>query len=185
MSWQTNLKRIGGLGILFLSGCALLTPSDVRRDPNPVQVEEAPAAAALELENAEPSPERSVAEWLSQRQAICAGLDKATEPNPAKQGGTQTREDTLDLLMMTTCRPASTPGLLSEVLQSLTKLGPWPEEYLALFGLLNSGQKAYAEVEKLYHDLKSEHEKTIQGLSEIENDIESQNATVTNEGILQ
>ncbi len=185
MKWGAKLRQSGYLGFFFMSGCALLMPSDAIRDTNPAQVEEAPVVPAVKLENAGLSPERSVAEWLSQRQAICAGLDKVAESVPSKQQFTQTVEDRLNLLMITTCRPASTPGLLSEVLHGLTKLGPWPEEYLALFDLLNSGQKAYASVEKLYHDLKTEHEKTIQGLSEIENDIESQNAPVTNEGILQ
>lgn len=185
MKWQAKLKFSGWLGFLMLSGCALLKPMGATHDTIPAQVEEAPAATAVKSDNTGNLPKRTVAEWLAQRQAICAGLENVAETGPPKQQFARSREDKLDLLMITTCRPASTPGMLSEVLQSLMKLGPWPEEYLALFDLLNSNQKAYASVEKLYHDLKTEHEKTIQGLSEIENDIELQNPPVTNEGILQ
>lgn len=179
------MRRLGYLGFAMLSGCALLQPLEGGRSTNDTPVEELPAVPDIKSHSAAPVPQRSVAEWLAQRQAICAGLDKVNEVVPPGTQPAQTMEEKLDLLMITTCRPASTPGLLSEVLHSLAKNGPWPEEYLALFDLLNSGQKAYASVEKLYLDLKTEHEKTIQGLSEIENDIESQNVPVTNEGILQ
>jgi hypothetical protein len=71
--------------------------------------------------------------------------------------------------------------VLNQLLADLTAEGTWPEEYAAFFDLMIAGQRAYASVEKVYvdlekayGDLKHEHEKTIQGLSEIEAQIEMQ-----------
>lgn len=133
-------------------------------------------------------PRRSVNQLLLERLALCntppAEQDAAlirllTVKDRPSEG--DVNEDKLDALMLASCRPARTPGVLNQLLADLTAVGTWPEEYAAFFDLMIAGQRAYASVEKVYvdleksyADLKQEHEKTIQGLSEIEAQIEMQ-----------
>jgi hypothetical protein len=133
-------------------------------------------------------PQRSVNQLLLERLALCstppAEQDAAllrmlsVKAQPSASG---VDEEKLDALLLASCRPARTPGVLNQLLADLTAVGTWPEEYAAFFDLMISGQRAYASVEKVYvdlekayADLKHEHEKTIQGLSEIEAQIEMQ-----------
>lgn len=133
-------------------------------------------------------PQRSVSQLLVDRLALCntppaeqdAYLSRImiSSENRATNG---VDEDKLNALLFASCKPARTPGILNQLLAELTAAGTWPEEYAAFFDLLITGQRAYATVEKVYidlekayGDLKQEHEKTIQGLSEIEAQIELQ-----------
>ncbi len=133
-------------------------------------------------------PQRSVNQLLLERLAVCntapeeqdAALNKLLTANQERPAN-GVDESKLDALMLASCRPARTPGVLNQLLADLTAEGTWPEEYAAFFDLMIAGQRAYASVEKVYvdlekayGDLKHEHEKTIQGLSEIEAQIEMQ-----------
>lgn len=126
-------------------------------------------------------PVRSVEQLLVQRLSVC-GVAKdqretyikkfTVQPNP--QNGVN--EEQLNQLLLASCSPETKPGVLNQLLADLTSAGTWPEGYAAFFDLVISGQRAYAAVEKVYLGLKQEHEKTIQGLSEIETQIEKQSA---------
>lgn len=178
---------LGLVSLLGLAGCELLeyfpenkTVMDQAEGDVPLQ------EPVTNDDDGRLQPRRSVTEWLSQRHAICTGLETATEamvPVATISAG-QSLEEQLDVLLVSSCRPASTPGILSEALHSLSRAGSWPEEYMALFDMLNSSHKAYSAVEKLYRELKMEHEKTIQGLSEIEDDIEAQSIPTATPGLL-
>lgn len=125
-------------------------------------------------------PERSIHQLLVERLALCSSpdaeqeayLNRISEREPTPVNGVN--EEKLNALLLASCKPARTPGVLNQLLADLTASGTWPEEYAAFFDLLIAGQRAYATVEKVYLDLKTEHEKTIQGLSEIEAQIELQ-----------
>lgn len=180
---------LGLVSLMGLAGCELLeyfpenkTVIDPAAEAEGAKLQE----AVTDTDEDQLQPQRSVTEWLSQRHAICTGLETATEAMVpvATISSDQSIEDQLDVLLVSSCRPASTPGILSEALHSLSRAGSWPEEYLALFDMLNSSQKAYSSVEKLYRELKMEHEKTIQGLSEIEDDIEAQSIPAATQGLL-
>jgi len=123
-------------------------------------------------------PKRSVHQLLVERLALCSGPDQEAYLNQVNARATSPAngvdEEKLNALLLASCKPARTPGVLNQLLADLTASGTWPEEYAAFFDLLIAGQRAYATVEKVYLDLKEEHEKTIQGLSEIEAQIELQ-----------
>lgn len=130
-------------------------------------------------------PQRSIQQLLVERLTLCsdppadqeAYLNKLVARGAA--GGKGVDEEKLNALLLASCKPARTPGVLNQLLADLTASGTWPEEYAAFFDLLIAGQRAYATVEKVYLDLKAEHEKTIQGLSEIEAQIELQTVDST------
>lgn len=164
---------------LFSSGCATVFMPFERTPANVPQVE---------IREGVLQPQRSVNQLLIERLALCSAptdqqdawlaqkLKAQSDPAP---GGVD--ENKLNALLLASCKPARTPGVLNQLLAELTAVGTWPEEYAAFFDLLIAGQRAYASVEKVYMDLekahadlKHEHEKTIQGLSEIEAQIELQ-----------
>lgn len=163
---------------LFSSGCTTVFTSFER----PL------LPASVETREGMLQPQRSVTQLLTERLALCSAPTdeqdallarnlKAKDEPPASG----VDEEKLNALLLASCKPARTPGVLNQLLAELTAAGTWPEEYAAFFDLLISGQRAYASVEKVYvdlekayADLKHEHEKTIQGLSEIEAQIELQ-----------
>lgn len=177
-------KYISVLAILFTVGCAKSSVLQVQPAP---PVESVSSVAQLPDEEVYPEgqlrPRRKIDELLVQRLDICgvpleqrATVVSSLNVAPVEVDGVD--EDLLNQLLVASCSPATTPGVLNQLLADLTSAGTWPEAYAAFFDLLISGQRAYAAVEKVYLDLKQEHEKTIQGLSEIETQIEKQNATV-------
>lgn len=139
-----------------------------------------PAAQPEEARDGLLQPKRSVHQLLVERLSLCSdpAIDQETYLNQVNARATAPAngvdEEKLDALLLASCKPARTPGVLNQLLADLTASGTWPEEYAAFFDLLIAGQRAYATVEKVYLDLKEEHEKTIQGLSEIEAQIELQ-----------
>lgn len=157
--------------VAFCSGC-VAWPYPLQR-PSPV----APVVEEVPVRDHSGSdflvPKRSVDELLVARLDLCQhpakAASQAEQPAPAAD-----IEAKLDALLLASCRPEATPGLLSQLIADLTKAGTWPKEYAGFFDLLLANQKAYAVVEKMYTDLKTEHEATIQGLGEIEADIELQ-----------
>lgn len=123
------------------------------------------------------NPRRSMDELLVQRLSLCGEAEEDRTSAMRDLDITAHEENgvdelTLNRLLLASCSPAESPGVLNQLLADLTTAGTWPEEYAAFFDLLITGQRAYAAVEKVYLELKTEHEKTIQGLSEIEAQIE-------------
>lgn len=134
-------------------------------------------------------PQRTVSELMLQRLALCQDPDVTQRVSSASVESLgavaegQADEARLTALLKASCQPAKTPGVFNQLLADLTGAGTWPAEYAAFFELLIANQRAYALVEKLYLELKDEHERvvldyqqTIQGLSEIEADIEFHNS---------
>jgi hypothetical protein len=163
---------------LLSSGCATVFTS-FERTLSPARVESREGVL---------QPQRSVNQLLIERLTLCSAPTEEQDALLAQNlkakgellaGGVD--EAKLNALLLASCKPARTPGVLNQLLAELTAAGTWPEEYAAFFDMLISGQRAYASVEKVYvdlekayGDLKHEHEKTIQGLSEIETQIELQ-----------
>ena len=163
---------------LFCSGCATVFTA-FERSHSPTRVD---------LREGMLYPQSSVNQLLIERLALCGAPPEEQDAMLARSLKSESRspdggvdESKLTALLLASCKPARTPGVLNQLLAELTAAGTWPEEYAAFFDLLISGQRAYASVEKVYvdleqayADLKHEHEKTIQGLSEIETQIELQ-----------
>ncbi len=75
-------------------------------------------------------------------------------------------------LMLATCDPQRTPGVVSEMLSEVDAVGKWPEEHEALIDLLMAEQNAYLVLNNRYEELLEQHEKTIQGIKNIEAEID-------------
>lgn len=128
-----------------------------------------------------------VSDWLVQRQTTCQQDDEAIDAQLTRyrqsfSDSTPSGEDEqivlaysqLKALMLATCKPARTPGLLKNFLDAITEYEHWPPEYSALFDLLQDEYQAYALLEQQYRALRARHQKTIDGIGNIEQSLESQ-----------
>ncbi len=173
------MKKCLLMAVLVCSGCA----GGLFPYKKGVAVDRDKSEVAVELPSDQErsdilQPSRTIDELLVQRLRICneaearrAAVIASLKVQVSAANGVD--EDLLNQMLAASCSPAKTPGVLNQILADLTSAGTWPEQYAAFFDLMISGQRAYAAVEKVYLDLKSEHEKTIQGLSEIESQIEN------------
>lgn len=75
-------------------------------------------------------------------------------------------------LMLASCEPQQTPGAMSEMLAAADSVGGWPEEHEALIDLLRAEREAYMVLNNEYRELLQQHEKTIQGIKNIEAEID-------------
>ncbi len=103
------------------------------------------------------------------------------------------RTNELNALMLASCDPARTPGVLSEMLATVTSEEEWSADYMAFFDLLVASHRAYVLVDESrvdlnkkfehlqlmheqlqqdYQALQVEHENTIKGISDIERSID-------------
>lgn len=199
------MRRASGLLLtLCLAGCGLITTTPGQPDAPPSE-----QAAAQDGDdtsnNREQVPELS--ELLLSRQQLCllpndarahllekyraVFIEKSTDSQtlPAIQSAT---EHKLNALMLASCNPARTPGVLREMLALITE-GHWPAEYVALFDLLIASHHAYVllddkqrnvveqnrklqenhrVLQQEYQALQTEHENTIRGISDIERGID-------------
>lgn len=75
-------------------------------------------------------------------------------------------------LMLASCEPQRTPGAMVEMLAVAETASGWPEEHEALIDLLKAEREAYSLLNTEYRDLRRQHEKTIQGIKNIEAEID-------------
>lgn len=75
-------------------------------------------------------------------------------------------------LMLASCEPRRTPGAMVEMLAVADTTGGWPEEHEALIDLLRAEREAYTLLNNEYRELRRQHEKTIQGIKNIEAEID-------------
>lgn len=118
-------------------------------------------------------PQRSLNELLAHRLTLCS-LDKTQRAEQIKtlrstllhlrKDDSSNLEDELDGLLLTSCEPASTPGLQVEVLNHLVSLGQWPSEYDNLFDLLRSQQRAISQYNARAQDSSRENQELRQAL---------------------
>lgn len=141
-----------------LQGCGTL--------PHPGETNSPAAQAKLH-------PERTLNELLAHRLTLCS-LDKSQRADQIKalrgklqhlrKDDTASMEDELDGLLLTSCEPASTPGLQGEVLNHLLNLGQWPADYDNLFDLLRSQQRAISQYNARAQDSSRETQELRQAL---------------------
>lgn len=188
--------------IVFLGGCNYFpgesTPSEVEDESQAAERPTPPESASSGQVTTEDSkagddakPEEEyylpVADWLVQRKTVCQQDNDAINTQleryrqsfsddlpPGEHAQIVQAYSQLKALMLASCDPARTPGLLKNFLDAITDHSHWPPEYTALFDLLQSEYQAYSLLEKKHRDLEARHQKTIDGIGNIEKSLESQ-----------
>lgn len=186
------MKRLS----LMLIHCALLACSsadvvdqEVPSEEPKVEHHESSSFSWWAREESEPQDDEAethpaVAEWLLRRQATCsqgpntisAQLARhrrsfATDPDETQAEPIQSQ---LQALMLASCEPARTPGLLRKFLQHMESSRELSSDYQALFELMAAQLAAYSTLERRYRDLEARHQKTIEGIGNIESILETE-----------
>lgn len=162
-----------------------------------------PGETSSPTNQAKLQPQRTLNELLAHRLTLCS-LDKTQRAEQIKTLRSQLQhlrkddssnlEEELNGLLLTSCEPASTPGLMGEVLNHLVNLGQWPVEYDNLFDLLRSQQRAISQYnaraldssrenqelrqalqnqKEEYNKLQSSYKEAIKGIGDIEETLDS------------
>lgn len=119
--------------------------------------------------------ESAVDRWLRERAAVC---QLSTEEQKAElqrieqiQGG-RTLSDDLQKLALASCQPELTPGLLRQALNAVAGTEALAEEQRLLIDLIAALDRSSRLLETRNEQLKAELERTINGIRDIEADID-------------
>lgn len=121
------------------------------------------------------STESAVERWLRERHTVC---QLSTDERKAKLQrieqiqGERTLIDDLHKLALASCQPELTPGLLREALNAVTSTEALAEEQRQLIALIAALDRSTRLLETRNEKLKAELERTINGIRDIEADID-------------
>ncbi len=124
---------------------------------------------------------------LSARRQFCALPDLERAAQIVIRRDSAAENQLFELLLLASCDPARTPGVLRNTLEKLANHAQWTQEKQALFNLIQAQSKAYDLIEGSYQNLKiefksleAEHKKlqetlenTIKGIQQIESDMDT------------
>ncbi|MFA5495864.1 MAG: hypothetical protein WC247_13910 [Porticoccaceae bacterium] len=122
-----------------------------------------------------PAPRNDSEYWLVTRQLLCAlpmVEQRARLMETALEAGSD-RDHKLQRVLLASCHPEHTPGLLREALNDLGDDRHWSDGERALVALLRDHARSYRLLEEKNSDLAAQLEATINGIREIEADMNS------------
>jgi len=114
--------------------------------------------------------------WLLERQALCSLT--ANDQRRRLEALARSPSDSfaaLQRVFLASCRPESTPGLLRDALNSLDIKPSWTPAQHALLAMMRDHVRSYGVLEERIAGLSRELENTIDGIREIETDMEKIN----------
>lgn len=163
------MTRTGAVGVLLLSlvGCTLL-----QRDNREIQPQvKAPLECPVVLrERPEPafSPQSEASELLGFRRIQCARPKE--ERDVLVQGYLEqsSKRAVLRALMLATCAPDQTPGLLANALVKARDMEPHSKDVAALLDLLAAQAESYSLLERRLNATQEKLDNMIQGIRAIE-----------------
>lgn len=135
--------------------------------------DEAPSDKAVEQSS--PAPRIDSEYWLATRQLLCA-LPIVEQRARLMQAGLDDdadRDHKLQRVLLASCNPEHTPGLLREALNDLGDDRHWSDGERALVALLRDHARSYKVLEEKNSDLAAQLEATVKGIREIETDMNS------------
>lgn len=142
------------LATLLLSGCHYF----------PITMEEAePTQSTIDNQR--------IVDLLMSRELLCA-LPEVQRSELIRQNPNSANHNQLfERLLLATCEPDKTPGVLSNALIQLHASGELTEAERAFLALIAAQSRTYNHLFDSYQAVKQELEKTIRGIQEIESDM--------------
>lgn len=134
----------------------------------------APQPLALE-EGCPPPAESSVEQWLRERHTLCAlstEQKKARFQRLEQRRGDHTLRDHLQKLALASCQPELTPGLLRQALSDTVNIAALAQDQRELVALISALDQSARILEVRNEQLKADLERTINGIRDIEADID-------------
>ena len=119
--------------------------------------------------------ESAVDRWLRERSAVCqlsTEEQKAELQRIEQIQGEHTLSDDLQRLALASCQPDLTPGLLRQALNAVASTEALAEEQRRLIALIAALDRSSRLLETRNEQLKAELERTINGIRDIETDID-------------
>ena len=157
------MKKYFGCALLcvLLAGCQFNPPEP------PNDMPEAPIAEAALASRTD--------HWLEARRELCLlpaqEQRKRLETLAAKAPRTD-REEKITRLLLATCQPDLTPGLLREALSDLTETGDWSPAEQSLIQLVRDLARSYRILEEKNQQLANQLEAIINGIRVIETELD-------------
>lgn len=111
----------------------------------------------------------SASYWLLKRQELCR-LESDERRLRLREPAGDSNEGRLDKILMATCEPERTPGLLREALQDIP--GQDDPALEALLDMIRDHSRSYGVLERLNAQLSEQLESTIEGIRRIEADMD-------------
>ncbi len=167
---RTGARRL--FAVSAVAGCLLLSAcktSEVPRSPplpeQEQQRESRQSGALVTL------PSR--AEWLLlKRDNLCERSPEERRALYEELAGSRDDNSAEHRVLLASCRPEQTPGLLREALSALPENEEWTAAERALFRLLEDHARSYRILEDKNRELESQLKTTIEGIREIETDMD-------------
>lgn len=118
----------------------------------------------------------SIDHWLHKRHNLCLlpAIDqRARYQALVENNESSDKENKIERLLITTCNPDMTPGLLRQTLGDLMYDNSWSESEIYLLELIRDFDRSAQLLEQENRRLAKELESTIQGIRDIEADIDN------------
>ncbi|WIO74087.1 hypothetical protein QP938_12395 [Porticoccaceae bacterium LTM1] len=145
---------IFSLATLLLSGCQYF----------PFTVKEAePTQSTIDNQR--------IVDLLMSRELLCALPEIQRSELIRQHQNNANRDQLFERLLLATCEPDKTPGVLSNALIQLHASGDLTEAERAFLGLIAAQSRTYNHLFDNYQAVKQELEKTIRGIQQIESDM--------------
>lgn len=163
------LAEVRSLGAV-VAGCLLLSAC---------QTSEVPRSPPLPEQSPEPRPSGAVvtvpsrAEWLLlKRESLCERSPEERRALHDKLVGARDDSSAERRVLLASCRPEQTPGLLRKALQALPESEDRTVAERALFRLMEDHARSYRILEEKNRKLEAQLKTTIEGIREIETDMD-------------
>lgn len=125
-----------------------------------------------------PTRESDAAQWLSERTRLCqlSMDDRKSKFNQLDEIGSKNlNNETMTRLILASCRPDLTPGLLRQALSDADKISDFSTGEMDFIALIKVFDNSNRILDEKNHDLKDELERTINGIRDIETDLKDIN----------
>lgn len=133
-----------------------------------------PMEHRTESSDCRPEAGSDVARWLEERDRLCR-LTMDEQKQKFKQieegGDKSTKESRMTRMLLSSCSPDMTPGLLRQALNDVSKIDDLSPDERRLIELVRSFEQSNRILESRNQSLKSDLEETVNGIREIEADI--------------
>ncbi|WP_347330390.1 hypothetical protein [Marinimicrobium locisalis] len=164
------MTRMGTLGVLLLSlvGCTLI--QNDRQSQAPSEVNSPLDCPVVLQRRSEPKvePANTANALLGFRRVQCARPKEERDALIQDYLEQSSRQAVMRTLMLASCAPDQTPGLLANALVQARDMEPHAKDVAALLDLLAAQAESYALLERRLHSTQKKLDDMIQGIRAIE-----------------
>lgn len=164
------MTRMGTLGVLLLTlvGCTLMQKN--QESPTPAEIKGPLACPVVLQRRSEPKvePANTANALLGFRRVQCARPKEERDALIQDYLEQSSRQAVMRTLMLASCAPDQTPGLLANALVQAREMEPHSKNVAALLDLLAAQAESYALLERRLNSTQEKLDDMIRGIRAIE-----------------